>query len=382
MPNIEMNKISCKNLNQKENRYGIPFGIKDGRFYEPRQVIIGKDCGCNCPGCGEPLIAKHCLSGKVKPHFSHLANSACKTGLETSIHLAAKQVIADARQVYLPELTDRITGITDIGREYDESISIVPAGLFEFEKVDIETTVENIKPDIIGFIRNRMLLIEIAVTHFIDHKKLDRIKELNLACIEFDLSNLERDVTFDDLTRILLAQSSYGNWIHHPKSIGARSELEGRVKKIIGVDRDIYVRHQARETDRAERKHQQMQAYQRLSSPEKLRYSLRIIGYSEDVCPAFLDIPVWKDGAFGVHRSVWQAAMFGAFIQKRYPDIPQIMFNPILPRNWLFKQLGINRQPCENSLKAVTNYLFKLTDLGIAARNGRLFIGRLHMLRV
>ena len=57
----------------------VPFGLKDGRLYEPLQVERGLACSCTCPGCGARLVAKHAPSGKVRPHFAHDKESDCAT---------------------------------------------------------------------------------------------------------------------------------------------------------------------------------------------------------------------------------------------------------------------------------------------------------------
>lgn len=64
----------------------IPFGkgTADGRMYEPRQVPIGKQCGCVCPACSRPVYAKHCRAGKRAPHFAHAPGADCGSATETS----------------------------------------------------------------------------------------------------------------------------------------------------------------------------------------------------------------------------------------------------------------------------------------------------------
>lgn len=77
----------------------VPFGLKDDKLYEPTQVLNGKACGCVCPACKKPLWAKQ---NAKTPHFAHAQDENCSRGLETAVHLAVKQIIAEKLMVRLP----------------------------------------------------------------------------------------------------------------------------------------------------------------------------------------------------------------------------------------------------------------------------------------
>jgi len=79
----------------------VPFGLKDDKLYEPKptQVENGKACGCVCPACKKPLVAKQ---NAKTPHFAHAQDENCSRGLETAVHLAVKQIIAEKMEVRLP----------------------------------------------------------------------------------------------------------------------------------------------------------------------------------------------------------------------------------------------------------------------------------------
>jgi competence CoiA-like predicted nuclease len=85
----------------------VPFGLRDGLLYEPRQVSNGKACGCICPGCQHPLVAKQ---NAQTPHFAHAPGEDCNNGTETAIHLAAKQLIAERMEVSIPAVVLHLSG--------------------------------------------------------------------------------------------------------------------------------------------------------------------------------------------------------------------------------------------------------------------------------
>lgn len=63
----------------------VPFGLKAGRMWSPKQVAPGRECGCVCPACGAPLVAKAADSTCRRPHFAHLAETDCRAGYETAL---------------------------------------------------------------------------------------------------------------------------------------------------------------------------------------------------------------------------------------------------------------------------------------------------------
>lgn len=74
----------CRYSGMSINSLQVPFGLRDGRLYEPLQVESGLKCACSCPGCGAPLVARHSPSGKVVSHFAHQPGADCATGFETA----------------------------------------------------------------------------------------------------------------------------------------------------------------------------------------------------------------------------------------------------------------------------------------------------------
>ena len=74
----------------------VPFGIRNGRLVGTDKVERGLACGCICPECGASLEARK--GNVVTHHFAHHAASNCIYGLESALHLGAKQILLDERQ--------------------------------------------------------------------------------------------------------------------------------------------------------------------------------------------------------------------------------------------------------------------------------------------
>ncbi len=72
----------------------LPYGeASDGRLVRASEVPAGLECGCSCPACGAPLVARR---GEMRvAHFAHATDRTCASAQETMLHKLAKQMIAD-----------------------------------------------------------------------------------------------------------------------------------------------------------------------------------------------------------------------------------------------------------------------------------------------
>jgi len=60
------------------------------------------------------------------------------------------------------------------------------------------------------------LLVEVTVTHGIDEEKLQRVRQLNIATLEIDLSKLGGRLTREALSDLVVHQTLGKRWVHHP----------------------------------------------------------------------------------------------------------------------------------------------------------------------
>ena len=93
----------------------IPFALRDldGAFVEVAEVSRGRACGCICPSCRTPLIARR---GNVKAwHFAHASRGTyastadeCAYSFFVSVRLMARQLLGASWRVHLPEFNGSI----------------------------------------------------------------------------------------------------------------------------------------------------------------------------------------------------------------------------------------------------------------------------------
>jgi len=190
-------------------------------------VENGKKCGCICPKCKAPLVA-HNMGFERTKHFKHEATKGCKGGAETAIHLKAKEIIETKKKIKIPSLN-----VIERNGEISKTVCVSQVELLALDNNIIkEEKNGTIVPDLFVSYKERELLIEIAVTHFVDKEKLEKIKLQGVSCIEVDLSDLyksKKDITDETLENHVIYKVSNKQWIFNKKLQQAKNVAKSEV---------------------------------------------------------------------------------------------------------------------------------------------------------
>jgi len=235
-------KIGLKSDEHLQTRAGpasdnrIPFGLKDGRLVHVDDVERGLQCGCACPGCEAPLIARH--GEKNIHHFSHANSASCEGAYETSLHLAAKEVLEEELHIVLPAVTARL-------ENNRAPVEFAPQKDYPIDSIELERKLGATIPDAIAIIAGYKLAIEIKVTHGIDDDKLSRIRQEGVSTLEIDLSDLPRDLN-KDLIRFHVVESVERKvWIYNAYADVRLAKLlsSGRRMPVVSRGMAVHVDH-------------------------------------------------------------------------------------------------------------------------------------------
>lgn len=178
-------------LPSRSQEIKVPFGERDGRLYPPGNVERGLRCRCVCPECGADLVAKR--SPRGLPFFAHHNRSECRRGYETALHRMAKQIIADAKAVTLPEHSVRVQATSPEGITLTGSADF-PKRHVELRDIKLEHRIERWVPDLSARLKNEAIIfIEIYVSHAVDGEKPEKLDNL----FEINLSKLSEEVVSD-----------------------------------------------------------------------------------------------------------------------------------------------------------------------------------------
>lgn len=169
----------------------------EGRIVHVDDVPNGKECGCHCPHCGEPLVARQ--GEKYSHGFAHHSvarMSNLKICYAVTLYKLAEQFVLRNKRIIAPSY-----------------YGIYKPTPIEFENVKVDSRYERIdkQPDVIAISSNGdQYIIEFIFRNAVFHKHPINLKNTN--CIEIDLS----DQTLDTLDKFLSSSPTDAwRWINN-----------------------------------------------------------------------------------------------------------------------------------------------------------------------
>lgn len=376
----------------------VTFALRGADLVHINDVANGLACGCVCPGCGDRMVAKQ---GAITiHHFAHEGGSDCAGGLETTLHLAAKALLSKERRLVLPEASAWVEIRDGNGRSREVRGKILSAESIIFDEVVEEKRLGSIIPDLICKAGERSILVEIAVTHFVDEIKREKIKALGLECIEIDLSGLAAGWNWHTLKKSIVdgvvVGKEHKRWIAHPKSKELRAELQRREQqkadmekqamleekrmKISGWDEALRDLDKFKEFEKSEAFQRECDALNEAGRKEQAWLSAaKLLSLDWDNPPNFIDIPVPGEPDIHVARKVWQATLYASLVvQARkgtgafHSRLGPLKFSLGLPKRHEHFVLRHHselltesqKDALPDATKAIVAYLDALVDLG------------------
>lgn len=365
----------------------VPFGLKDGRMWGPKQVASGLRCGCVCPACQAPLVAKAAASRRRRPHFAHLSETDCRAGYETALHKKAKQLVVEHALLLLPtwdgeeEMPNPPVLADEEGQWWSGSRVDFGARQVRFADVGTEESKGDYRPDIVAVDDKGELLIEIRVSHAVDPLKRRRIQSEGKRLVEIDLSTLDPDILDDEaqLVHWVLYEVSNRYWLSCPEATEAWREAYRDLKALVvrrnhEIALDRQRQEEVRLAQQRANEQAQVQQVERRANKERFRQQERSRYQSElEELPALVSISrietliseyQTRDGAeaerlitripsedvrqavrycgpnawiYGVHPSLWQAASYHRFVLMQGAGS---QFNQRDLARWVMQQFG------------------------------------------
>ncbi|MBT6339603.1 MAG: hypothetical protein HOJ48_09955 [Desulfobacula sp.] len=180
------------------------YGERDGQPVSISDVPSGLACNCVCPECKTPLIAR-IKDDKRQKHFAHSADVECSGGVETSLHLLAKDMMLRYKAIVLPGVN-----LVDprIRKQY-----LFHQQRFRISSADLETKYGDIIPDVLLDIYGVKVAVEIFVTHKLDQTKIEQFRRMSLPAIEIDLSWLDRDLPEIEIAKHVIEAGRHKRWV-------------------------------------------------------------------------------------------------------------------------------------------------------------------------
>ncbi len=223
----------------------IPFAkhIDTGEFVDVYDVPNGGECGCVCPSCGTPLIARQ---GAQKAwHFAHASRGVfeevekeCEISYEVSVRLMARQIINDGFELKLPRYEDYVS--VDVTRRITkyQDFEITSERVIQLSDVQTEAYVEDSHVDVLAEFKDYLLIL------YFTHKGRDVPSQLfdpdNRHCGVLSISlgrfsaglqqgNFRAESYKQRLEYFLCEDLEHKQWIFHPRYDQARQQAQDKL---------------------------------------------------------------------------------------------------------------------------------------------------------
>lgn len=321
----------------------LPFGINEHNILvHIADVERGKKCNCICPGCRSPLIAAQ--GNKKQSHFKHAINNECESGLESAVHLAAKKIIMERKELRLPDYVCIASRIDSRGIKHSEEKNVVENGtVVKFDSVEEEVKLPGMKVDILATKRNNPLIIEIFYRHKVEDEKLFKIAEAKMSAIEINLSGLMPENVINwEAFWLYVNDPVRIQWLYNAKAqdiidqeLNRRLEIKvekqeekykQEEKELLKVLQEIKVLSSKEEITKLKQNAEMDFSRRKLSS---------VLPYTLHSLPYFLNKKIENgDWIYGCDRRIWQAAFYWGFVYKKKEE-----FSIRCADNWLRKTM-------------------------------------------
>jgi hypothetical protein len=212
----------------------IPFGLRqaDEAFVDVAEVARGRACGCICPSCKTPLIARQ---GEVKEwHFAHASRGvhqstqqSCEFSLYVSVRMMARQMIGEQLEIELPELNGQVTeGLGEYGEPVRIEFSVAPRKHLTLTDVEVERSFAGVPVDVYGQIREIPFIIYFTHPGRPVPPELQTPSNHRCGILELTLNNAPALLQIarshaqpyrEALARFLAQDLASKRWIYHPR---------------------------------------------------------------------------------------------------------------------------------------------------------------------
>lgn len=243
----------------------VPFGysVSEQQLVDVAQVASGKRCGCECPSCGVPLIAR---KGDRKVwHFAHDSQSGARKDVEkcrysffVSVRMMARQLIGDRLCIRLPGcevvLSERVSSSAN---HVHVSELVTASREIVLEDVCVDTTLGSNKVDLAGSVDGYCLAVVFTHPGREDFGHFSTLNEKKSGVIGISLTKLNdrftdvdaskgsyRDILSDFISHDVSAK----RWIYHPRLLAAEQTARSRLAREV-ADAELLNKQQA-EIDR------------------------------------------------------------------------------------------------------------------------------------
>ncbi|ECN1504218.1 hypothetical protein YT21_24285 [Salmonella enterica subsp. enterica serovar Newport] len=225
----------------------IPFGLReeDQMYADVADVPKGRLCGCVCPSCHLPLIARQ---GKVNRwHFAHAGRKvgdiaqSCQYSFFVSVRAMARQIIEPGFRLFKPGYTGQISERRH-GKLFSESFCVTDPGTITLGTVRKECLFEQTVVDICTEVNGYPLVIYFSHPERRVPVSLEKPDNKRCGVLGIDLTGMEAlfltknaaSDRFDEVIKTFIEGDEHSKkWIYYPDKPSVRAGARARLEKKI-----------------------------------------------------------------------------------------------------------------------------------------------------
>lgn len=212
----------------------VPFGYlnSQNKLVDVHQVPSGKRCGCLCPSCHAPLIARK--GNKNAWHFAHDSKSEIFTALEkcsysfyVSARMMALQLIGDRLSLKVPKYEITLSEyLPMLERRVQVSETVTESRQVTMDNVSVNAKVAEYPVDLLGYVGGYPLAIIFSYPGRNTHWQRQNTTEEKAGVLEISLDTLrdrfrlmdsQNESYFDALKDYISNDIASKKWIYHPR---------------------------------------------------------------------------------------------------------------------------------------------------------------------
>lgn len=227
----------------------IPFGLKEGKYYDVSEVERGRACGCICPSCKQVLVAKKGDPEKMAHHFAHDKKAQeeqdekieCDYSFCVVARLVIKQSLRELAtfDIRSPEWKIEFSEKDKYDRTRVVTGYVTQEHTLTFEEFEVEPSAPYSEVDVLCRINGYLIGIHFS---YQGRPSYSPDKRGKLSILDIDLDPLKqlydefKDQEYDSFKELALAyvfEDGYRRWLSHARYATREKELTAKLKAMI-----------------------------------------------------------------------------------------------------------------------------------------------------
>ena len=222
----------------------IPFGlhIEADQLVDVASVPRGSKCGCICPSCRTPLIARQ---GEAKEwHFAHRSRNVhndtkrdCEYSFAVSVRLMIRQLSTSGLKFRTPKFEDSLEAHSQVSHQsHKVDFVIAEETSIVLTNVQIGATFSHTVVDVLGYVNDIPFVVYVTYKDRTippdvnpPNTQLCGVVEVGIGGLLKIFRNVKEGRYIEALREYIEENTEGKSWVYHPRAARARKNAENQV---------------------------------------------------------------------------------------------------------------------------------------------------------